>query len=92
MCKTNHINFNEIKAGYVGPLLRNFPACGVRYRTIGNHTLVLVSPSIKDQVLVKSKVDAARISARDSICVAEIPRQIASVFGIGVPTLMDVVA
>ena len=91
MCKTNPLSFNEIKASYVGPLLRNFPQCGVRYRTFGDHALVLVSPAIKDQALIKSKREAAGVNSV-TVTVAEIPVQIAKVFGIGVPTLKEVVA
>ena len=90
MCKTNQSNFNNIKATYVGPLLRNFPQCGVRYRTFGDHALVLVSPAVKDQALIKSKREAAALNSL-TVTVAEIPAQIAAVFNIGVPALVEAV-
>lgn len=82
MCKTTYKKFKELKACSVSALLRNFPACNVRYRNFGDFGLVLVHPSIRNQKLIKDKVDAAKIKAKKNVFVVEIPQIIANAVGI----------
>ena len=82
MCKTTHIDWSLIKASKVFGLLKNFPACGVRYQTDGNHGIVLVHPRIKDQRIVAQKREAAKIKASKEVYIVSIPRKIALAAGI----------
>jgi len=91
MCKTKPIDFSLLKSSYVAKLMKDFPICGVKYKTYGDHGLVLVHPAITSQKLVQDKIAAAKIRAKKSVCVARIPESIIDVFGVVlIPTLFDV--
>ena len=82
MCKTKSIDWSLVKASKVISLLKNFPACGVRYKTDGNYGIVLVHPRIKDQALVAAKRNAAKIKASKEVYIVSIPLKIAQSMGI----------
>lgn len=88
MCKTKKVKFSLLKSSVVIGLLKDFPMCGVRYKSDGVHGLVLVHPAIKDQRLVKDKIAAARLRASKEVYVVDIPQSIADAAGIlFIPTL-----
>ena len=65
------------------PYLRNFPACGVRYRTDSDgYGLVLIHPNVTDEALIAEKHEAAKIKATKTIHEVRIPLQIAKAVGI----------
>ena len=93
MCKTKPIDFNLLKATAVPSLMKDFPKCGIRFKTDGEYGLVLVHPDVRNQQLVKDKIAAARIKASEKVFVVDIPRIVIDVFNIRfIPTLTQVVA
>ena len=82
MCKTKKIDFHLLRASKVASLLKNFPKCGVRYKTDGNYGIVLVHPRIKDQRIVAQKREAAKINAKKEVYIVGIPVMVAQHLGI----------
>ena len=83
MCKTRVIDFSLLKPNKVHGLLKNFPACKVRYQTDSTgYGLVLVHPAVKDQSLVKQKIAAAKIKADKEVYVVDIPDAVVRRLGI----------
>ena len=92
MCKTKKIDFSLLKATKIPGLLKNFPQCGIRFKTDGDYGVVLVHPSIANQQLVKDKVHAAKIKASKAVYVVDIPTSVIDAFKIVcVPTLTEAV-
>ena len=78
MCKTNVINWMDLKATSAIKYLKRFPACGVRYAHIDGHSLVLVHPDVKDQELIKQKrLAASRNKPTKTVSLCVIPPMIA---------------
>jgi len=73
MCKTKKIDFHLLRASKVSALLKNFPKCGVRYKTDGEYGVVLVHPSVRDQGLIAEKRDAAKIKATKEVYIVDLP-------------------
>ncbi len=93
MCKTKLIDFSLLKATAVPPLMKNFPKCGIRFKTDGDYGVVLVHPDVRDQLAVMEKIAAAKIKANKEIYVVDIPRAVIEIFNIRfIPTLTDMVA
>lgn len=82
MCKTKKIDWSLVKATKVISLLKNFPACGVRYKTDGEYGIVLVHPRIKDQRIVAQKREAAKIKAKKEVYIVSIPLMVVQHLGI----------
>ena len=93
MCKTTPIKFSALVSTKIPALMRNFPQCGVRFLTEGDYGLVAVHPDIRDQLLVKNKIAAAKIKAKSQVFVVNLPRQVVDIFKVEyIPTLTDRVA
>tara|TARA_R110000850_G_C9669301_1_gene436581 strand:+ start:307 stop:588 length:282 start_codon:yes stop_codon:yes gene_type:complete len=93
MCKTTPLNFNELKSTAVAALMKDFPKCGVRFKTEGDYGLVLVHPDIRNQALVMQKRESAKIKATKEVFIVNLPRVVTDIFRVNyIPTLTDVVA
>ena len=89
MCKIIVRKWNNLKSTYAAEMLKgSFPKCGVKFTGKHGQGLVLVRYDVPIDV-VKAKAKAANNIVSN---VFVIPRKVARVYGINIPTLVDVVA
>jgi len=89
MCKIIVRKWNNLKSTYAAEMLKGrFPKCGVKFTGKHGQGLVLVRYDVPIDV-VKAKAKAANQVISN---VFVIPRKVARVYGINIPTLVDVVA
>jgi|TARA_R110001592_G_scaffold84782_1_gene250486 hypothetical protein len=80
------INYKEIRSTFAARLLKNFPACGVRYKNFGKSSLMLVHPDLKNQIIFMQKKRAAEIKG-DYLYISEIPRPVINAMKIKLPIM-----
>ena len=89
MCKIIVRQWNNLRSTYAADMLKGrFPKCGVKFTGKYGQGLVLVRYDVPIDV-VKLKAKAANQVISN---VFVIPRKVARVYGINIPTLVDVVA
>ncbi len=89
MCKIIVRKWNNLKSTYAAEMLKgSFPKCGVKFTGKHGQGLVLVRYDVPINV-VKAKAKAANQVISN---VFVIPKKVADVYGLDVPTLIDVVA